>query len=586
MHGDKPAPPAKKTRARKPKVKTGCKTCKLRGVKCDEAKPACRRCISTGRRCDGYGIWGGGGNTYGSVSRTVSLPPRPARPPELLTPMTATTCMSPPPSLGSTRSLPPLCGAMNQHEQRAFEYFAHRTSHKLPGLFDSPFWSSLVFQASARDPAVLHALIALGAIDLGKATRELAFAADRVRGYERVALVQYNKAIVSMGVHFKSRDRDAMRVALITCMLFICIELLRERFNTADTHLRNGLKLLSEMRREGAGEEKEKKEKGRVLLMNTELESVDDYLFEVFTRFNIHSSLFGQDTSFLYAIASDLPGAEHSIPRAFTTFRVARLYLDTLINAIYNLAHQAASLPPGSPFPPHFKRTQSHLQSSVASWHQTFESSLPTLTSRQPNIAPLVTPLLRTYHYMSTILVATSLSPRDETAYDAHTPAFAAMIAQVYKVWAVILSAHAAPVEGEQQDPPGFTADMCFIPPVFFVVLKCRIRGVRREALEVLGGKLHREGFWDGIMAREVGRRVVEIEEAGRERVEGKIVPGWARVYDVRVVLRDGGGRKAELRYRRCGRGEVEGEVESEEVDVEFGGISSGRLGKCIFTGR
>ncbi|ENH65134.1 hypothetical protein FOC1_g10005986 [Fusarium oxysporum f. sp. cubense race 1] len=38
-------------RARAPKVKTGCGTCK---VKCDEARPACTRCTSTGRKCDGY----------------------------------------------------------------------------------------------------------------------------------------------------------------------------------------------------------------------------------------------------------------------------------------------------------------------------------------------------------------------------------------------------------------------------------------------------------------------------------------------------------------------------------------------------
>lgn len=59
-----------------PKVKTGCKTCRsvkpfnnllvcgsckvlltrcrARHIKCDEAKPACKKCISAGKRCDGY----------------------------------------------------------------------------------------------------------------------------------------------------------------------------------------------------------------------------------------------------------------------------------------------------------------------------------------------------------------------------------------------------------------------------------------------------------------------------------------------------------------------------------------------------
>ncbi|KAJ5150527.1 uncharacterized protein N7500_010716 [Penicillium coprophilum] len=44
------------TRRRKwaPKLKSGCMTCKIRRVKCDEEKPQCRRCVSTGRKCDGY----------------------------------------------------------------------------------------------------------------------------------------------------------------------------------------------------------------------------------------------------------------------------------------------------------------------------------------------------------------------------------------------------------------------------------------------------------------------------------------------------------------------------------------------------
>ncbi|KAK2030399.1 hypothetical protein LX32DRAFT_717118 [Colletotrichum zoysiae] len=36
------------------KVKTGCKTCRIRKVKCDESKPLCHKCVNTGRNCDGY----------------------------------------------------------------------------------------------------------------------------------------------------------------------------------------------------------------------------------------------------------------------------------------------------------------------------------------------------------------------------------------------------------------------------------------------------------------------------------------------------------------------------------------------------
>lgn len=47
---------AKHKRMRKvhTKVRTGCRTCKARKKKCDEAKPFCLACTTTGRKCEGY----------------------------------------------------------------------------------------------------------------------------------------------------------------------------------------------------------------------------------------------------------------------------------------------------------------------------------------------------------------------------------------------------------------------------------------------------------------------------------------------------------------------------------------------------
>lgn len=44
----------KQQRARKPKVRTGCVTCKARHVKCDERKPSCLRCERAGVSCSGF----------------------------------------------------------------------------------------------------------------------------------------------------------------------------------------------------------------------------------------------------------------------------------------------------------------------------------------------------------------------------------------------------------------------------------------------------------------------------------------------------------------------------------------------------
>jgi hypothetical protein len=89
-----PTETAQKPRKIHRKVKSGCRTCKqvydvpidetksntlrARRVKCDEAYPACNRCITAGRVCDGYGIWGGGTASQQDVAQLVHARKPPA----------------------------------------------------------------------------------------------------------------------------------------------------------------------------------------------------------------------------------------------------------------------------------------------------------------------------------------------------------------------------------------------------------------------------------------------------------------------------------------------------------------------------
>ncbi|OAQ68010.1 fungal transcriptional regulatory protein [Pochonia chlamydosporia 170] len=52
--GDAAEVPGQRVKKWAPKVRTGCLTCRARRVKCDEGKPGCHRCVSTGRTCKGY----------------------------------------------------------------------------------------------------------------------------------------------------------------------------------------------------------------------------------------------------------------------------------------------------------------------------------------------------------------------------------------------------------------------------------------------------------------------------------------------------------------------------------------------------
>lgn len=222
----------------------------------------------------------------------------------------------------------PINKILDLEEGIAFDFFKRRTSIKLPGIFHSEFWNSLVFRASAEEPAVLHALTALGAFSLSKATEENQRDCDdayRASKYENLALRQYNKSIGCLRLHFRGKDDNELRVALITCMVFICIELLRQRSETASTHLSHGIQLLCEIQGRQQAPRAVKS-----LILRPDPESANDVLIEAFTRLNMHSALWGNCSLFLYHISQDgMYEPDYEIPSVFDTF-VERDYTSTV----------------------------------------------------------------------------------------------------------------------------------------------------------------------------------------------------------------------------------------------------------------
>lgn len=97
---------------------------RIRRVKCDEAKPLCDRCTSTGRTCDGY--------TLPTVSphqhtRTENL------------------------TVALSTNAP--CSAL---EKRTFDFFRSRTTPCISGYFNDSVWDRFVLQVSQSEPTIRY----------------------------------------------------------------------------------------------------------------------------------------------------------------------------------------------------------------------------------------------------------------------------------------------------------------------------------------------------------------------------------------------------------------------------------------------
>lgn len=160
--------------------------CTARRVKCDETRPACLKCTTTRRVCDGY-------------------PHVPCVDPSDLSRV----------SMGLTTD--PSHGA---HpcvlSRRSFAFFIQKTSLQLAGPFGSAFWERLVLQAAHYEPAIRHAITAIGSLH-----EQHIIGRDIESSF---ALRQYNLAIKSLLDPPSPGHQRGLDVCLISCILFTCFE--------------------------------------------------------------------------------------------------------------------------------------------------------------------------------------------------------------------------------------------------------------------------------------------------------------------------------------------------------------------------
>ncbi|CAP91722.1 Pc13g06530 [Penicillium rubens Wisconsin 54-1255] len=533
------------------KAKTGCKTCKIRRVKCDEGRPACRRCVSTRRVCDGYGIWGGGGSPYGKPQSNRAL---------------------------STYCTPVPAGNLSHEEQLCFDWLIRRTAKKFAGLFPSDFWETLIFQASAQETAVRHAIIALSSAHRFQGR----YAAGPNQYDECFTLQQYNKAIQHLRIN-TTNNSYSLRVALITCMLFITLEYMRGQYQMGNAHLQYGMKLLSDM----------STPRPPSSMVPTILAPEEDFaynaLVDAYVRLGIHSAMFGHmPSSHVYLVTKD--PRTTSLPYTFNSLLEARRSLDDLLNRVHCLRrhyhdHHASQTPTSNQ---QMLNTQSVLLADLSLWRKTYTVSVARLkTNKISGKDKTGYLLLRVHHEMATIMASVCLSPEgteSELRFDTYTENFVRIMSgflDIWKSWTATafseedffkLATAPDDLKAIFQDfntMSGFTIEMGYIPPVYYTALKCRVPRIRRQAVRALRAAPHREGVWNGSILADVLEEVIRVEEgnfyAGNVRVNSSVgqvlpgnedllvpkVPAEARVSDVRILLPDDVGGHTYFSYRK-----------------------------------
>lgn len=455
---------------------------RIRKVKCDEGRPACSRCVSTGRVCDGYGVWGGGGNSYGYrqdylISKGNSVAPWLPACISVLTDDTA--------------------------EIQHFEWFKALTVKKISGAFVLAFWDTLVLQASVNEPAVFHAVLALTSVH-----KEGVFSpSDQKDEQEQFILQHYNTAIRHLRPHFWSKDLASVRVALVTCIIFVCLEFLRGHFQTAETHLQNGLKILTQLRVPSDLE-------NGILLLRPSHDVTDEWIVKAFPRLRIQVELFKQSYQHPGLILQ--LSTPELLLHQFYSFNDAWQPMERLLNSVFYLTdqsyqrHNSDELHTAPSFG--LLEYQQYIQAELARWFKTYEASRENLQSQRYSELPCG--LLYGYYTIASIMTNVCLQQEDESIYDSYTGQFVSLINQSIDMWKIGTSrSRVLPLTGHPMGISRSIVDVGWIPPLYYTALKCRIHRLRYHAIRLIEAAFHREGIWDSKIAACVARKVMEIEE-------------------------------------------------------------------------
>lgn len=157
-------------------------------------------------------------------------------------------------------------------------------------------------------------------------------------------------------------------MALISCIVFACLEFLRQQYQTGNALLQNSFKLLNDMRPQCGG---------GTILLTPDPTSIDDILVEEIARLDIQATLLGHGSRQRYLVDSQpLSSIQHP---DFRTVRVARKQLDALLCVVHGMQVRTKSSE-------NAEQNVHSVQEQLSTWLKTYEHPFCRGYSKLPRI--------------------------------------------------------------------------------------------------------------------------------------------------------------------------------------------------------
>ncbi|KAF2773717.1 hypothetical protein EJ03DRAFT_264433 [Teratosphaeria nubilosa] len=442
---------------RKSKMRTGCIPCLIQGKACDRRDPQCKLAMSDD--------WNLNHVRGGEDDNELEAYPTPE-------------------GLAPSAYRPDIKWRRSWRERHSLNFFVHFSAPQMAGFFDSTFWR-MVIQMSYHQPAILHAITAIGA--LHEAIMQRAFADEKRRAHAmEFALNQCNRAISSLTGSNKRGRRGVKspdsRLALTTCVLFTCFEAMQGRCDSAVNHALQGRRLLQATRRASvistSPARDDDLEQMRPLVERLEVQATA--LLDKGKRPDI-------DTSDQTA---PLPHIKHvySLDHAHNT-------LHTALNSVMRFMqgfHSSASRD-------HVAVTMAEKYLRYAPWFTSWEQAFTRFLSDQSEIMNNMD-LKRAMVLKANHLVGNMLASVDQSAgpgaYDAYEAEFKAIVDLSREVLASFSCPPLPTLSGGTSGTPYLSFSLWVTDPLWMAISRCRNPSIRQAAFTLLSQNPRQEGIW------------------------------------------------------------------------------------------
>ncbi|KAB8231397.1 Zn(II)2Cys6 transcription factor [Aspergillus alliaceus] len=525
----------RKPRKFAPKSRLGCKTCKIRRVKCDLSRPSCLKCRSTGRTCDGYSEMHLAFKTEKTEIESTHYHKEIADRADSCDSYHPCTTISAYESkqwhskyhgltlqnLGSFMILP----VTRSTQAEAMCFFKDISIKHLNEYRPCEPWRNTLMFFSQTVPAVRHAAIALALIhrnylDRHSNGRVYQPPSLKDRLLDKAPLLHYNRAIQLLLNPESGDSAEITAVTLLVCYLFTCFDHLAGDDVQAVKHLRGGV----------------------ALSRNIDNATLNNCTYDYAQSSGVHAiiclvakqirRLDMQAVMFLVDwtpanIQETFMSHLALFDSTFWSLDQAADHLQILIAQVMRLRNTEQQMSPTGTMPQLPSSLKDIVLGQLETWSSLFENLLQQGSSSESDFEtdPLVS-LLRLQHTIAWTLLS-GYGPGREMDYDNFLPQFQQCVVLAREV-------AAAHQQYSGSSRSTFTPEIGFIPVLYIIGAKCRHPSVRREVLSILRRQLIREATWDSFSTARVVERVIEIEEgsAGEEQMVQYMeqIPVWQRI--------------------------------------------------------